>query len=101
MDMRKYTGGFLKPDDVRDGPTSAHIVDVQIGGKFNRPILELDTGRRFSVNETNTAALIEAYGSNSEDWLGHALEFSLGSYEDFKTGETKANVAMETLSKAN
>src|SRR5262249_2604176 len=100
MDMRKYSSGFIKPDDVRDGPLQAHIISVFISEKYNRPVLELDTGDQFTVNATNNRVLCKAYGPNSEDWRGHVIEFSLGHYKDWNTDppEEKETVALKAIS---
>jgi hypothetical protein len=43
--MEKYSeGGFIKADNVRDGPLQACIVNVFISEKYKRPVLELDNG---------------------------------------------------------
>jgi hypothetical protein len=83
MDMRQYSSGFIKPDNVRDGPLLAHIVNVFISEKFNRPVLELDTGEQFTVNTTNNRVLVKAYGPKSEDWIGHQIKLALGHYKDW------------------
>jgi hypothetical protein len=100
MDMRKYSSGFIKPDDVRDGPLQAHIINVFISEKYDRPVLELDTGDQFTVNATNNRMLCKAYGPNSEDWRGHVVEFSLDHYKDRKTDppEEKETVALKAIS---
>src|SRR5262249_9920301 len=100
MDMRKYSSGFVKPDDVRDGPLQAHIINVVISEKYNRPVLELDTGDQFTVNAKNNRVLCKAYGPNSEDWRGNVVEFSLGHYKDCNTDtlEEKETVAIKAIS---
>jgi hypothetical protein len=65
MDMRKYSSGFIKPDDVRDGPFQAHIINVFISEKYNRPVLELDTGDQFTINATNNRVLCKAYNTDT------------------------------------
>jgi hypothetical protein len=101
MDMRKYSSGFIKPDDVRDGPIQARIINVFISEKYNRPVLELDTGDQFTVNTTNNRVLCKAYGANSEDWLGHVVEFLLGTYPDRESGENKETVNLKAISSRN
>jgi hypothetical protein len=100
MDMRRYSSGFIKSDDVRDGPLQAHIINVFISEKYNRPVLDLDTGDQFTVNATNNRVLCKAYGPNSDDWRGHVVEFSLGHYKDWNTDppEEKETVALKAIS---
>jgi hypothetical protein len=100
MDMRKFNSGFIKADDVRDGPFQACIINVTISEKYNRPVLELDNGEQFTVNATNNRVLIRAYGPNDEDWRGHTIEFSLGYYKDWNTDppEEKETVVLKAIS---
>lgn len=84
MDMRKYGSIFLKPDNVRDGPLLDRIVNVF--EKYNCPVLELESGDQFSVNNSNTRILGKAYGWDSDSWIGQTIELSLGYYTD-KRGE--------------
>jgi hypothetical protein len=85
MDMRKYASKYVKPDNVRDGPIQTRIVNVFEDEQYGRPVLELETGSQFSLNDGNTNALIKAWGHNSDDWIGQEIELSLGHYQDWKT----------------
>jgi hypothetical protein len=86
MDMRDYVSStYIKPDHVRDGPIKTRIVNVYEGGQFGRPVLELETGSQFSLNDGNTSTLIKAWGFNSDDWIGQEIELSLGTYQDWKS----------------
>jgi len=101
MDMKKYSeGGFIKADNVRDGPLQAVIVNVYISDQYKRPVLELDNGDQFTVNVTNNRALCKAYGTNSDDWRGHTVEFSLGHYKDWSADppEEKETVLLKPVS---
>jgi hypothetical protein len=81
MDMRKHSGAvFVKVDDVRDGPIKDRIGAV-VMGKYDKPDIVFESGARLSVNSTNNQTLIRAYGWNSDDWIGHAIELSLGEGE--------------------
>ena len=98
-DMRKYNStSYIKPDAVREGPLQARIVSVFISEKYDRPVLELDTGDLFTLNATNNRALCQAYGPDSDNWIGHAVEFSLGTYVDRQTDQTKETVKLKALS---
>jgi hypothetical protein len=85
MDTRKYGSGFLKPDDVRDGPRQERIIAVLESQKYDCLQLELESGDTFSLNMTNTRVLQKAYGLESDDWLDHTIELSLGHYQDWKS----------------
>jgi hypothetical protein len=81
MDMSKYSGGnFIKVTDVQDGPIQEQIAVVKLG-KWDKPNLVFESGSMLSVNSTNNAVLMKAYGKNSDDWLGKAVELYLGQIE--------------------
>jgi hypothetical protein len=100
MDTRTYGSVFLKPDDVRDGPRQERIIAVLESAKYNCLQLELESGDQFSLNTGNTRALQKAYGLESDDWLGHVIELSLGHYKDRKTEppEEKETVVLRPVS---
>ena len=85
MDMRKFGSGFIKPDDVRDGPRLERIINVYESEKYGCPVLEFASGDQFSLNATNTKILSKAWGFESDDWIGLELELSLGHYNDWHT----------------
>jgi hypothetical protein len=97
-DMKKYGAGIVKPDDVRDGPRTEKIVNVYVSEKFDRPVLVLESGDEFMVNQTNARVLCRAYGFNSDDWVGHTVELSIGTYVDRQDGETKDTVMLKAIS---
>jgi len=76
--MRKYAGEkFIKVDDVRDGalhPTIAFVKEGRYG-----PEAVFEDGGIFNLNQTNIRKLIEAYGPNSDDWVGKKVALELGS----------------------
>jgi hypothetical protein len=98
MDMRKFATGFIKPDDVRDGPLQDRIIGVFESEKFQRPVLELASGNQFTVNNTNCAILNKAWGWNSEDWLDQELEFTLGHYKDWREDKECETVVVRPIS---
>jgi hypothetical protein len=78
MLMHDYAAkSYIKVDDVRDGPISGTIKEVNLGN-FGRPVLTLESGRRFSVNGTNVSTLIKAFGEDSRDWVGCDIELVFG-----------------------
>jgi len=81
MDMRRFSGQtFLKVDDVRDAPLREIIAIIKIG-KYEKPDLYFESGDCLSLNATNNAKLIRAYGANSDDWLGKEIELFVGEIE--------------------
>jgi hypothetical protein len=85
MDMRKYASKYIRPDDVRDSPIQTRIVNAFEGELYGRPVLELETGSQFTLNEGNSNTLIKAWGYDSADWIGQEIELLLGTYTDWKS----------------
>jgi hypothetical protein len=83
MDMRSYAPKVVKPDQVRDGAIQTRIINVFEHERFNRPVLELETGSQFMLNDGNLNALIKAWGAESDDWIGLELALELGHYKDW------------------
>ena len=78
MDMSAYVGSsFIKLGDVREGPRQETIANVQIGN-FDRPELTFESGSVLSLNKTSVRILINAYGEDSRNWEGCALEVYFG-----------------------
>jgi len=96
MDMRKYGSAFIKPDDVRDGPRQERIVNVYVSEKYNCPVLDFESGDQLSLNVTNTRIMNKAYTTESDNWLGHVIELSLGTYT-YKD-ETNETVVVRPIS---
>ena len=80
MDMRKYSrrSAYIKVDDVRDQPRDETIVFVK-EGKFGKPDITFESGKVFSINASNTETLINAYGADSDLWIGKQIELYLGT----------------------
>jgi hypothetical protein len=78
MDMRQYaSSAFIGVDSLRDGPRLETIVSVA-PGKYDKPVATFASGDQFSINRTNVRTLIDAYGSDSRDWVGKTIELSIG-----------------------
>jgi hypothetical protein len=79
MDMRKYSGSsFYKVDDLKDRPPQQlRIADVNIG-QYDRPDITFESGKKLSVNATNNEMLVDAYGWESDSWVGHVIELFVG-----------------------
>ena len=98
MDMRKYAG-FIRPDDVRGGPLRETIARVGESEKFECPALVFESGSELTLfnYSTNLRAMLKAYGYESNDWIGHMVELSLGTYTD-KDGVEKETVDLKPVS---
>jgi hypothetical protein len=97
MDMSKYSGAaFLKVGDIKaNGPVRVMIADVQIG-EYGKPDLWFTDGTRLSVNATNNKILCQAYGIESDNWMGKELELVVGELE-FK-GKPQEAVLIKPIS---
>ena len=84
VDMRKFAAKYIKPDQVRDGPIQTRIIAVLENERYGRPMLELENGAQFTLNESNNNTLINAWGYESDDWVGQDIEFLLGTYKDWR-----------------
>jgi hypothetical protein len=62
MDLRQYASTFVKPDNVRDGPIQTRIVNVFESERYGRPVLELETGSQFMLNEGNVKCFDSGLG---------------------------------------
>jgi hypothetical protein len=102
MDMRQYASKYVKPDSVRDGPIQTRIINVFESERYGRPVLELETGSQFTLNEGNSSVLIEAWGHDSNDWIGQELILELGTYTDWRADppEKKETVRVRAVSPA-
>jgi hypothetical protein len=97
VDMRQYASTYVKPDNVREGPIQTRIVNVFVSERLGRPVLELETGSQFTVNETNCNALIQAWGHDSDTWIGKDVELSLGTYQNWKTKTDDETVKVRAI----
>jgi hypothetical protein len=100
VDMRDYAAKYIKPDHVRDGPIQARIVALLENDQYGRPVLELETGSQFSLNDGNCTALIKAWGYESDDWIDQELSLEFGTYKDWKSGADKETVKVRAISPA-
>jgi hypothetical protein len=74
MDMGKFASqGFLA-----GGPEIEKISAIE-EGKYNKPVLIFASGRRLSLNGTNTSTLIKEFGTrDSADWIKKDIELYVG-----------------------
>jgi hypothetical protein len=79
MKMSKFVKKFLKITDVAEGPLLRHIAGTQEGNYG--PELVFASGEICSLNMTNNITLINAWGDDSDAWLGKEVELSEGETE--------------------
>jgi hypothetical protein len=90
MLMKQYAAtSFIGLEDVANGPRRDVIIGVSMGN-FDRPVLELRSGDRFSANKTNVRALVKAYGDDSDGWINKVIELYAG--ETTYNGEKQNSV---------
>ena len=81
VDARKYFGvTFVTLEDLADGPLRA-VIDRVEEGKFGKLNLLFADNTAVSLNATNSRALVKAFGPETDDWPGHAVELSTGEIE--------------------
>jgi len=96
VDVRKYTSGLIRPGDLHDGPRQERIINVYISDKFDVPVLVFESGDEMLAFGGSGRVLAKAYGFESDDWVGHLVELSLGSYTN-KDGETKEIIILKPI----
>ena len=73
-----------RPDNVRDAPIQARIVNVFVEDRYGRLCLELETGAEFPLNDGNSNVLIKAWGHDTDNWIGLEVELYLDTYKDWR-----------------
>ena len=77
--MSKYaSSGFIKVEDLEDGPEQKAITTIE-EGKYDKPVVTFDDGSKLSLNATNVSTLINAFGKNDKDWIGKRIELYAGT----------------------
>ena len=100
MDMRKYSGGLITPENLREGPQVEKTVNIYENEKHGCAVLQFESGNEFFCWNNYARVLNKAWGYDSENWLEQELELSLGHYKDRKTGEQKETVDIRPISPA-
>jgi hypothetical protein len=97
VDVRKYTTGFIRPEDLHDGSRQERIINVYISEKHDVPVLEFESGDQLLAWASIGRVLARAYGFETDDWRGHVVELSLGHYTDKKDGTEKETIVLKTI----
>ena len=100
MDMRKFSGGVIKPEDLHNGPLVEKIVNISEHDKHGCAVLVFESGDEFYCWNNYARILSRAWGFNSADWIGQELELSLGHYVDRKTEEQRETIVVRPISPA-
>jgi hypothetical protein len=104
MDMSKFANSsFIKVDDqdLAKGPLQKVIAKIE-EGQWEKPIVTFDDGTKLSLNGTNVATLIRAFGPNAKDWIKKKIELYLGTIH-YNGNDNPAVLvrALETLAAAD
>jgi hypothetical protein len=80
MDMRKFRSGrFLRVEPVRNTPTPmSGRIEALKDGIYGKPNVHFDNGDILALNMTNVGILIDAYGPDSDDWIGKRVGLTVG-----------------------
>jgi hypothetical protein len=96
--MKKYgRKGFINLESVKDKPFRGTIAEVTPENQFGRPVLHFEGGAKFSLNVTNTEIVLNTYGEESKDWVGHVVELYPGMLPNTNGGE-KEGVRLRPIS---
>lgn len=83
MDMSKFASGqFFKAAELAgQEPISLTITDVALtdsnGLDAQKPVLAFEESeQRLVLNKTNLGVLIDAWGDDSDDWLGRVIQLT-------------------------
>jgi len=100
MDMRKYSAGVIRPEDLYDGPRVEKIINIFEHEKHGCVVLEFESGDQFYCWNNYARVLNKAWGYDSNDWLGQELELSRGHYTDKKADPPteKETIAVRAIS---
>jgi len=94
LDMTRYAGAeskFLKAADLNGQKIKVQIAGVELvefddddGNKFEKPCLKLQGKEKMIVcNATSVQELGNAYGYDSENWVGREIGLSTKYYQAF------------------
>lgn len=102
MDMRKYSAGVIRPEDLYDGSRIEKIIHIFEHEKHNCAVLEFESGDQLYLWGNLARVLHKAWGYESDNWLEQEVELSLGHYQDKKTDPPteKECIAIRAISPA-
>lgn len=99
MDMRKHLRRWLNGPELRklgdryegriDRVTEEQVRNRFTGQKQIEPVIHFDDGYRLVPNYGMRVRLIEFWGDDTEDWIGHRLQVLHEPVTDKKTGKTR------------
>jgi hypothetical protein len=88
--------GFIKVHHLTEGPRRDVIAAVA-QGRFG-PEIEFQDGSKLSLNQTNLRKLADAWGTETDNWLGKEIEMYAGKTQ--YQGEERDSVLLRAISPA-
>jgi hypothetical protein len=88
--------GFIKVGHLASGPRQVVIAEVRSGNYG--PDCEFQDGSVLTLNKTNIRALNDAWGRETDNWIGKLVELYIGQTE-FQ-GQKRDSVLVRTISPA-
>jgi hypothetical protein len=100
MDMRKFSPGVIRPEDLYDGPRVEKIINIFEHEKHKCAVFEFESGDQFYCWPNYARILNKAWGYDSNGWIKQELELSLGHYTDKRSDppEEKETIVVKPLS---
>jgi hypothetical protein len=86
--------GFIKPQHLADGPRRDVIAGVY-PGRFG-PEIEFQDGSKLGLNQTNLRKLADAWGVETDIWIGKEVEMYAGKTQF--NGEPRDSVMLRAIS---
>jgi hypothetical protein len=84
VDARKYFGvSFVTLDevDLAGGTIPGKVISATEEGRYGKLDLHFSDNTALSLNATNSRTLVKALGPETEDWIDHAIDLSVGEVE--------------------
>ena len=98
MDIsEQLLSGFIKVGDLADGPRRDAIMSIR-PGNFGKPDVEFQGGGTLSLNQTNLRTLANAWGTETDDWIGKEIELYVG--ETVYNNQRRDSVLLRPISPA-
>jgi hypothetical protein len=87
--------GFIKVGDIAGGPRR-DVVAYATRNRFGKTDLEMQGGGTLSLNQTNLRTIANAWGNETNDWIGKELEMYVGKVN--YQGQDMDSVLVRTIS---
>jgi len=97
-----FPSKYLKGEEIKDKPilvtiTDGKLEEMQDGGSY-KPVLYFKVGKPMVLNKTNGDVIAEAYGDDSDSWMGKKIILYFDknvSYAGKRTGGIRVRIPSE------